>query len=66
MATLKVNVPIPAPAGSAAFIQTLKVSLAAAAYGVPTQFTRGLYNSTLVVSCMTHDFMLHSSESDYH
>ncbi|CAZ84391.1 unnamed protein product [Tuber melanosporum] len=40
MASLKVNIPIPAPSGSTAFIQALKVCLAASAYGVPVQFVK--------------------------
>ncbi|RPB05526.1 methionyl-tRNA synthetase [Choiromyces venosus 120613-1] len=40
MASLKVNIPIPAPSGSPAFTQTLKVCLAASAYGVPAQFVK--------------------------
>ncbi|PWW77535.1 methionyl-tRNA synthetase [Tuber magnatum] len=40
MASFKVNIPIPAPSGSSAFTQTLKVCLAVPAYGVPAQFVK--------------------------
>ncbi|KAL7276478.1 methionine--tRNA ligase mes1 [Rhizina undulata] len=39
--TLKLNIPSPAPKGSEAFVQSLKVCLAASAYAVDVQFARG-------------------------
>lgn len=45
--TLKVNIPVPAPGGSSAFTQALKVCIAAAAYGVPVQYSKGLLTDIL-------------------
>ncbi|KAH0614510.1 uncharacterized protein H6S33_000146 [Morchella sextelata] len=47
--TLKVNIPVPAPGGSASFVQALKVCIAAAAYGVPVQYSKAAGQTSVSV-----------------
>ncbi|KAI5852510.1 tRNA synthetases class I (M)-domain-containing protein [Morchella snyderi] len=47
--TLKVNIPVPAPEGSASFVQALKVCIAAAAYGVPVQYSKAAGQTSVSV-----------------